>query len=304
MEPWQNNATVQFDVPHSMASSPPVTFFDVASPEYLRTFGVSMRIGRWFEATDNANAPPVIVVNESFANNYWPNGGAVGQCVRAGADTMPCRTIVGVLRDFHVSGQMDGPMYPTIIVPFAQSGGYLETPHLFVRVRGDRSAVMSSVRRALQTIEPNLPAVDVHPVESNASWFLASLKLGAAAFSAFGVLAAVIAALGLYSVLSLLIVEHRRMYAIRLALGGTPARLAGSLFRYTTGTVAIGLLIGGAVLLPVAKLIQPMLFHTNVLAPAALVGVAAMALLIAVGAAIGPARALLQTGVMSVLREQ
>ncbi|HKN64981.1 MAG TPA: ABC transporter permease, partial [Gemmatimonadaceae bacterium] len=304
MEPWRNNANVDFSVPGATALEPPVTLFDLASPEYLHTFGIAMRSGRWFEQADNPSAAPVVVVNESFANNYWPRGDGLGQCLRVGGASAPCRTLVGIVRDFHVTGQLDGTIYPTIIVPVAQGTGFRQTPHLFIRVRGDRSTVMSSARRALQIMEPNLPALDVHPVENNASAFFASLKLGAAAFSAFGVLSAVIAALGLHSVLSLLIVERRRIYAIRLALGATPASLARAVGFYATATVVTGLLIGGAVLIPIARVIEPILFHTKLLAVASLVGVSTLAMIIAIGAVVGPVRTMFRTDVMTVLREQ
>ena len=100
----------------------------MVTPEYLRTFGVRMRQGRWIDAADGPNAPPVVVVNETFERMFWPAGAAIGQCVRVGADSMPCRTIVGVVRDFHVTGGVDDPAHPVYYVPFAQAAMFAQRP--------------------------------------------------------------------------------------------------------------------------------------------------------------------------------
>jgi hypothetical protein len=303
MEPFARNTQQPISVPGSTVI-PPWTLFDMATPEYLRTFGVQMRRGRWIDASDGPNAPPVLVINESLERVFWPAGGAVGQCMRVGADSMPCRTIVGVVRDFHVSGGADDPANPIYYLPLEQAHGFPQEPTLFLRTDGDGASVARAVRQTLQTLEPSLPAADVHPLAANVTWLVAPLRLGAAAFTAFGIVAAIVGAVGLYSVLAFLILEQRRAHAIRLAIGAAPTSLARSVVRFAVTTVVLGMAIGYVILVPLARVLEPMLFHTRALEPVAIVGVAALGVLTAALAAVFPARAVLRTDVMAVLREQ
>jgi predicted permease len=303
MEPWANNTGQPISVPGSTVEPPPA-LFDMATPEYLRTFGVQMKEGRWIEAFDGPNAAPVVVINETLEKVFWPAGGAVGQCLRVGADSMPCRTIVGVVRDFSVTGAADDAPKPVYYVPVAQAHVFPQRPTLFVRAEGDRAVVARSVRIALQSLQADLPAADVHPVADNIQWFVSPLRLGAAAFTAFGLVAAIVGAVGLYSVLAFLVVEQRREQAIRLAIGAPPSALAGSVVRFAVVTVLMGMAFGHLMLVPLARVLEPLLYHTRALEPAAVVAVMALGVVTAVVASMGPVRSVLRTDVMAVLREQ
>ncbi len=305
MEPWSNNTSVDFMIPGSTAK-PPWTLFDVATPDYLRTMGTTMRRGRWFEPTDRASSPFVVVVNETFEKTFWPAANAIGHCARvgAGADTMPCRTVVGVVRDFHVTGGADEAPRPVYYVPLAQAAMFAQTPHLFFRARGDRGAAMAPVRRAIQGTESNLPAIDIHPVSQNVAWLTSTLALGASAFTAFGLLAAIVAAIGLYSVLSYLVIEQQRGHAIRVALGARPARVARTVAESAIVTVGVGAAIGLVSLIPLARVFDPLLFHATVLEPATVAVVVTLAAIVAVTASLAPVRMVLRADPMTVLREQ
>ena len=259
---------------------------------------------RWFSSSDNAGAPFVMVVNDAFERTFWQPGGAIGQCVQLGADSLPCRTIVGVVNNFVVTGGVDDPARPVYYVPVGQASMFPQTPRLFFRPRGDMATASREVRRAMQELEPNLPAVNVHAVSNNVSWLTSTLKLGASAFTAFGLLAAIVGAVGLYSVLSYLILEQRRMHAIKLAIGASPSRLAQSVVSFAVVTAAIGMAGGYLILVPVGRLIEPLLFHTKVLEPLTVAIVLALGALIALAAAFSPVKTVLCMDVMAVLREQ
>ena len=303
MEPWLNNTSLRIKIPNTTVEQP-FMMFDMVTPEYLRTFGVRMKAGRWFSPSDDAGAPFVMVVNDAFERTFWQPGAAIGQCVHLGADSMPCRTIVGVVNNFVVTGGVDDPARPVYYVPVAQASMFPQRPRLFFRPRGDVATAAREVRRAMQELEPNLPAVNVHAVSSNVSWLTSTLKLGASAFTAFGLLAAIVGAVGLYSVLSYLILEQRRMHAIKLAIGASPSRLAQSVVAFAVVTAAIGMAVGYLILVPVGRLIEPLLFHTKVLEPLTVASVLALGALIALAAAFFPMKAVLRTDVMAVLREQ
>jgi ABC-type antimicrobial peptide transport system permease subunit len=179
-----------------------------------------------------------------------------------------------------------------------------QRPTLFVRADADKAAVIRTVRAALQTLQSDLPAVDVRPVSDNVAWFVSPLRLGAAAFTAFGLVAAIVGAVGLYSVLAFLILEQRRAHAIRLAVGAAPASLARSVMGFALGTVLVGMAMGYAVLVPLARVLEPLLYHTRALEPVAVLAVVSLGAVTALGAAFFPMRAVLRTDVMAVLREQ
>jgi ABC-type lipoprotein release transport system permease subunit len=216
---------------------------------------------------------------------------------------MPCRSIVGIVGDSRVSGSVDSPYDPVFYIPLTQGTAYRQTPHLFFLPRGDAATARSVVRRVLQELEPGLPAVSVHAVKNNFSSLTAQLALGAAAFTAFGVLAAIVAAIGLYSVLSFLVVEQRRETAIRLALGAQPGALGLSMARRSVAIVVGGMLIGFAALIPLARVLEPLLFHSRLLDASSLVVVTSLGAVTALVGALVPIRSILKTNAIAVLRE-
>jgi predicted permease len=303
MEPWRNNTGMPIAAPGS-AVKPPYALLDIVTPEYPRTMGIRMRSGRWIAATDLAGSPPVVVLNESLAKALWPNGDPIGHCLRVGEDTMPCRAIVGVVQDFRVTGGLDDKPMPVYYVAYAQATAFRQWPKLFVRPRRGAAAAIGTVRRTVQSLNPRLPAIPVHAVSDNVTSFAATLRLGAAAFMTFGVVAAIVAAIGLYSVLSFLIVEQRRSDAIRLAIGASPSAIAGAVVRYGVLTAVAGMLAGWLVLLPLRRLIEPLLFHTPLFEPLTVTLIAIVGSGLAVLASLTPARAVARTDIVSVLREQ
>jgi ABC-type antimicrobial peptide transport system permease subunit len=194
-------------------------------------------------------------------------------------------------------------MLPVYYVPMDQSSIYAQTPHLFFRPRGDMLTAERVVRRVLQSLEPNLPAVNVHAVRQNVSWMEAPLRLGASAFTAFGALAAIVATIGLYSVLSFLVVEQRRAHAVKLALGAQPSRLARGVVGQAMTTVAVGMAIGYVALVPLAAVLEPMLFHTRLVSIQTLLLVTGFGVATALLGALMPVRSILRTDAAAVLRE-
>ncbi len=263
-----------------------------------------MRTGRWISASDVAGSPSVVVLNEALAKALWPSGDAVGHCLRVGDDSMPCRAIVGVVQDFRVTGALDDKPMPVYYVAYAQSAGFRQWPKLFIRPRGEATAAIATIRQSLQSLDPRLPAIPVHLVSDNTTSFSATLRIGAAAFMTFGVVAAIVAAIGLYSVLSFLIVEQRRSHAIRLAIGATPDVVARSVVRYGVVTATIGMLIGLVALVPLRHLIEPLLFHTSLFDATTVALVAVLGAGLALIASVTPARAVARTDIVNVLREQ
>ena len=217
---------------------------------------------------------------------------------------MPCRAIVGIVQNFRVTGALDDKPSPVYYLPYAQTGAFRQTPRLFIRPRGEPTAAIAAVRKTLQSLDPRLPAIPVHLLTDNTTLFVATLRLGAAAFMTFGIVAAIVAAIGLYSVLSFLIVEQRRANAIRLAIGATPNVVARSVVRYGVMTALVGMAMGLLLLVPLRRLIEPLLFHTSLFDATTVIGVALFGAAMALVASVTPARAVARTDIITVLREQ
>jgi predicted permease len=306
--PWFYNRNESIRIP-GRDSVPPVKdygdpIFDAVTPDYLETMRMRVRAGRWISEADNAGAPPVIVVSTSLARLYW-NGeqAALGNCLVIG-DIPACRTVVGVVDDIRFTGDLSSEYVPMYYLPITQAVDYGAPPKLFIRARGDAASLMPVVRRIVQVARPNLPAADVHLMQNHLDPLLASWRLGAMSFSALGVLAALIAMLGLFSVIAYLVAERRKEFAIRSALGARKSQIVTPVVRQSVGVVAIGALAGLAMAWRASPLLQPQLFQARLMDPVIVMLVAGGLLLISVLAVTGPARSAASLDPIEALRAE
>lgn len=309
MTPWNNNRNEAMSIPGRDSLLPVPNFgspaFDAVTPDYLETMGLRLVAGRWISEQDREGAAPVLVVSQSLARHYWPGEASVlGHCIRVGADTTPCREIVGVVADHKFTGGLDDAAVPAYFLPLDQARGYNFDPRLFIRVRGDPSQAVETVRRTIQGLAPDLPAASVATMQSQLDALLASWRIGAIAFTALGVLAAVIAVVGLAGVLSFLVSERRRDFAIRSALGARSDQIAGPVVRQALIVVGLGGVLGGTAVRFASPWLQPQLFHTRLIEPVVVAPLLVLLLGAALLAALGPARRAGTSDPMEVLRAQ
>jgi predicted permease len=258
-----------------------------AGPGYLQTMGTRLLRGRSIEATDTKDSPKVMVVSESMARTLWPGKDALGQCVRVGADTNPCTDVVGIAEDIRTNDEFahDKKLYyyRPITQTAATQGG------LFVRVAGDPGRAGEVIRRSLQPLMPGASYVTARPMAEIYGPTIRSWRLGATMFVAFGALALVLAAVGLYSVIAYNVVQRTHEMGVRVAFG---ARM-GDVVRLVLGeglriTVA-GVVIGGAVALYAGRWVAPMLFNVKPSDPLVYAFVVGVLLLAATLASLIPA---------------
>jgi putative ABC transport system permease protein len=265
--------------------------FDAVTPEYLTTMRLRLRAGRWMEPGDNVGAPPVMVVSASMAQLYWSNEReALGACVFVGPDSPTCRQVIGVVDDIRFTGGLSSELVPSYYLPLSQAIEYSGPPKLFIRAKGDPTELMPVIRRLVQGARPDLPAADVHMLQTHLDPLLSSWRLGAMSFSALGLLAALIAMLGLFSVIAYLVAERRKEFAIRSALGARRAQIMTPVIRQSVSVVTLGALSGLLVAWRAAPWIQPQLFQVRLLDPAVVVVVVVGLLGVAIVAVTGPAR--------------
>jgi putative ABC transport system permease protein len=233
-------------------------YYHAVSSDYFRTMRTPLRRGRLFTAADTRAAPLVMVVSESMAKKLWPGREAIGQCVRMGSDSVPCTEVVGVVKDIKRQSLTEdaGLQYylPIDQLERGIGGG------LFVRARGDATSYAESVRRELQKVMPGVSYVTVTPFGDILGRQTRSWTLGATMFTVFGVLALLVAAVGLYSVIAYNVAQRTHELGVRIALGAQSpdvVRLVvGEGVRVSLVRVAIGTLVA----LAAVRYVGPLLF--------------------------------------------
>lgn len=257
-----------------------------ASPTYLATVGTRLLRGRFIESTDTEKSPKVMVVSESMARYLWPGKDAIGQCVRIGADTMPCTEVVGVTEDIRAGELADDDKffyYRPITQANPNGGG------LFVRVNGLAARSAEAVRRELQKEMPGASYVTVRPFAEIFAPNVRSWRLGATMFVVFGGLALVLAAIGLYSVIAYAVVQRTHELGVRMALGAQVRDIIRLVLSEGLALTLVGLVIGGAVALYAGRWVKPLLFNVQPTDPLVFGGVIAVLLLAATLASLIPA---------------
>jgi predicted permease len=255
------------------------------SPEYFSTMGTRILRGRAFTAADGATAPRVIVVSESMARVVWPGQDALTKCVRI--DTLPCAAVIGIAEDMHVRTLMAEREY-TYYLPYPQWDGGASGA-LVVRVRGDAADHSETVRRQLQRLMPGAAYVTTTPLRSLVDPNLRSWRFSATMFSAFGLLALALAAIGLYSVIAYNVAQRTQELGVRIALGAKTGNVLGLIIGRGVGLTLAGVIIGGSLAYWASKWAEPMLYKQSPRDPMVLGGVAFVLLAVAVLASAIPA---------------
>ena len=256
-----------------------------ASPEYFRTAGTRIIRGRGIEATDTRNAPLVMVVSEAMAKTLWPNKDALGQCVRVGADTVPCTTVVGIAENIRAQDLKDDKMY-FYYLPIDQKartqGG------VYMRV-SNPAAQKESIRRELQKQMPGASYVTVTPMAEIFDPNVRSWRLGATMFVAFGILALILAAIGLYSVIAYNVVQRTHELGVRVAFGAQMRDVVQLILGEGLRLAVAGVVIGGAIALVASRWVAPLLYDVKPTDPVVYGSVIAVLLVAASVASLVPA---------------
>ena len=258
-----------------------------ASPTFFETMGTRLLRGRGIELGDRKDGPGVMVVSQAMANVLWRGADPIGKCVRIGADTNPCTEVVGVAENIRAAGDFGEDKQLFYYRPIGQvdwSGG-----GIFVRTEGEASRQAESVRRALQPLMPGASYVTVQPMTEIYGPAIKSWRLGATMFVAFGGLALVLAAIGLYSVIAYNVTQRTHELGVRVAFGAQVGDVIRLILREGLLLTTAGLVIGAAVAAVAARWVGPLLFGVSPRDPAVFAAVAGVLLLVATVASFVPA---------------
>ncbi|HEY4305521.1 MAG TPA: ADOP family duplicated permease [Gemmatimonadaceae bacterium] len=273
---------------------------------YFRVLGSSMR-GRDFTSADVKGAPNVTIINEPLAKLLFPQRDALGQCiylpVRANDPDGECWTVVGVLRGFWYRRSILKREGLLVYVPMAQRVYGLGRPRqLLVATDGPASAVAGAVRAAIRSVSPDLPELSIRVMRDEIEPEIRPWRLGATMFSVFGVIALVIAGIGLYAVVSFTAAQRATEIAIRVAMGARIRDVLSAVATTGLRSVGVGLGVGISASLFIRKWIGALLFQTSPSDPGIILGVGALLFVVAALAVTVPTLRLLRQNPATLLR--
>jgi len=260
---------------------------NAVGPDYFATMGTRLVRGRGISDQDVASAPGAMVVSEAMAGVLWPGREAIGQCVHVRFETAPCTYVVGVAENIHSQRLGDDPTFSYYLSSAQWDPG---NGGLFVRVAGPARQLAETVRRRLQEVMPGASYAVITPFADVLGRETRSWHLGATMFLAFGALAVVLAAIGLYSVLAYTVAQRTHELGVRAALGADQRDLIAMVVREAFTVGVTGIAIGTLIALAGGRWLGPLLFRESPRDPLVFGAVAALLLGIAALASFVPSR--------------
>ncbi len=257
---------------------------------YFETIGTRILRGRGITTEDRAGSMPVVVVSQAMAHALWPGEDAIGRQMRVGEDSLPMLTVVGVAEDIrarHLTAEAENWYYLPMEQYLAHYGG--PPSDLFVRVRGRAADYLTVVQRRLQAEMPGASYVTALPLRSLVTPRQRSWRFGATMFVAFGALALILAAIGLYSSISYAVAQRTQEFGVRMALGARGSAVVAMILRQGMAFATAGIVLGSLIAFLVGGRLEPLLFAQKARDPVIFIGVAAVLLAVALAATLHPA---------------
>lgn len=287
--------------PGSADDGPRAEWFH-ASGSYFDAMGIPLLRGRLFTAADGPNAPEVVLVNRELAERYWPGVDPVGRqlSVGEGADAWPATVIgvVGAVRHRDVSSGFE----PQIYAPFAQAQPSMRRRHIVVRADGSPTALAAAVRGAIRDVDPNLPIGTLQPMDAVVAEAMLPWSLTSALMGAFGGVALLLAALGIYGVTAYSVARRTREIGIRIACGARGKDVLRLVVGEGLRLTAIGVALGLALAFAVGRLLASLLFGVGAADPVTFALIAATFVGVGLLASYVPARRATRVDPMKALR--
>jgi predicted lysophospholipase L1 biosynthesis ABC-type transport system permease subunit len=262
--------------------------------------GTRILRGRAFGDEDRVNAPRVVVVSEGMARVLWPREDPLGKCIHVSDPAAPCTTVIGVAEDVRLRQLVD-PREFSYYLPAAQFEGALAET-LLMRTTGDAEDHVAAMRSRLQSEVPAPAFVNVVPLVTLVDPNFRAWKFGATMFAAFGALALLLAAIGLYSLIAYDVAQRRHEFGVRIALGAPRGRVIRMVIGRGLLLVGGGLLTGSAMALWAAPRLQSLMFEQPPRDPLLFVAVAALLMLVGVAATAAPAWRAARVNPAAILR--
>jgi putative ABC transport system permease protein len=243
----------------------------LVSRDYLRTMGITLKRGRNFTAEDRAGAPKVMLINETLAREAFPGQDPVGKrisCCEAEADSSPSlKEVVGVVSDTRAMGLSEDPT-PEFYLPLAQAPKAAwhwmdRTMTVAIRTQADAHTAATLLRRSVAAVDPTLAVFNIGTMDDRITASLSQSRFSTMLLATFGAIALLLAAIGVYGIISYGVTQRTQEIGIRMALGAEANHVLGMIVRHGAALAAVGLGVGLAASLALTRLLSTLLFHVS-----------------------------------------
>jgi putative ABC transport system permease protein len=289
--------------PEVLGMKSPQAVFNVVTPDYFRTLGVSLARGRDFNDGDRLEAPFVAIINEQLAKDAFADVDPIGRTIRAGLDTLEPMTIVGIVKDIRTRGP-NRPVQAEIFMPYEQHQGPATSLNIVLRTdAADPLALGATATRQIRARHPEIP-VRVETMEMTLATASATPRFRTVLLVVFAAVALLLAIAGVYGVMAYTVNQRVPEIGLRVALGASPADVIRLVLQEGAVLVGVGLVIGAVLSIAGARFISGMLFGVSARDPIVFVGVAALVATAALAACLVPGRRALKVDPLLALRAE
>ena len=278
---------------------PPAADYRTISAGYLRALRIPLVAGRGLRDDDREGRPLVAVVSASMAQRYWPGDTPIGRQVSI--DPRQPITIVGIVGDVHHTA-LESAVQPTFYVPYRQAPWPSLT--FVLRTAGDPNSLAVAARDAIWRVDKDQPITALRTMDEQLARSMARRRFSVTLLTAFGVIAALLAAIGLYGVLAFIVAQRRREIGVRMALGATPRAVVADVLGQGLRLAGVGIAVGIALALVATRLLSALLFGTSGTDVATFSAVAALLVLISGAASLVPALRASRVDPLIALRDE
>ena len=268
--------------------------------DYFTTMGTRILRGRAVGASDPPDGPLVAVVSEEMGKVLWPGKDPIGQCFRLGADTAPCREVVGIAEDI-TFGNIGNDDSVQLYLPASQERA---SGSIIARVATDPRLMVEPLRRRIQELLPGMGFAQVRPIAQVLDPVTRQWRLGATMFTVFGAIALLLAAVGLYGVIAYDIAQRMREMGVRVALGAQARDIRRLVVWQGIRVAAVGAAVGLGIAAFAVRYVADLLFHTPVYDPIAFGGAGLVILGVAIVATLIPAHRATRVDPVVALRSE